>query len=357
MARASSVDSTWIGELSANVSIGGSTLTLASVVGTNWPSGTGIFGVQVGEDQDDDAELVQVTRSGSTLTLDASTLAKAHTAGVNIYYLTTAADINAKANDADVVHDTGNETVAGDKVWTGDNTWNGASNTFNSIVTLAGVTEAYDLSAHVLKQYNALVTAADWVSAIMGATATFVSTNNRTAVQTVMTVDTDLSAGGLTPSATTYAVNSNTGEVVAITGFSGGTNPNITRGRLTGIGAAAAAAITAGDTWYVLPYGYYAIELGTLYDSGYNFDVLQFGGHYVWMPVTVNLADPTTYNMPGRSLQLVIDGYSEFNGAPATVAYPGGSFTADFDTLTSGYKSMHLAAAPSATDYMHIGAY
>ena len=77
---------------------------LTTTSGTNWPSGAGIFGVQVGEDPDTDAELCQVTRSGSTLTLDASTLTKAHTAGANIYYLTTAADINAKQDsDSDLI--------------------------------------------------------------------------------------------------------------------------------------------------------------------------------------------------------------------------------------------------------------
>ena len=103
MARATAVDSTWIGELSANVSIGGSSVVLTTTSGTNWPSGAGIFGVQVGEDPDTDAELCQVTRSGSTLTLDASTLTKAHTAGASIYYLTTAPDINAKQDsDSDL---------------------------------------------------------------------------------------------------------------------------------------------------------------------------------------------------------------------------------------------------------------
>ncbi len=100
MARATSVDSTWVGELDANVSIGGTSLVLDTTSGTNWPSGAGIFGVQVGDDPDDDAELIQVTRSGSTLTLDASTptLTKAHTAGASIYLLLTALDHNNKAS-------------------------------------------------------------------------------------------------------------------------------------------------------------------------------------------------------------------------------------------------------------------
>lgn len=115
MSRATSVDSTWVGELDANVSIGGTSATLASVVGTNWPSGAGIFGIQIGEDPDTDAELVQVTRSGAVLTNDASTptFTKAHTAGASIYYLTTAADINAKPDDSLVLHTTGAESKAG----------------------------------------------------------------------------------------------------------------------------------------------------------------------------------------------------------------------------------------------------
>lgn len=102
MARATSVDSTWVGELASDVSIGGTSATLADVTGTNWPSGAGIFGIQIGEDPDDDAELLQVTRSSTTLTLDASTptLTKDHTAGASIYYLTTAPDINAKLDSS-----------------------------------------------------------------------------------------------------------------------------------------------------------------------------------------------------------------------------------------------------------------
>lgn len=123
MARAASVDSVWVGTLASGVSIGGTSSTLSSVVGTNWPdTGEGIFGIQIGEDPDTDGELVQVTRSGATLTNDASTptFTKAHSAGANVYYLTTAPDINAKADDSAVVHDTGNETgLAGNKTWTG----------------------------------------------------------------------------------------------------------------------------------------------------------------------------------------------------------------------------------------------
>lgn len=100
MARATSVDSTWTGELDSGVSIGGTSFVLDTTSGTNWPSGSGIFGVQVGEDPDDDAELLQVTRSGATLTLDASTptFTKNHSAGAPVYYLTTAPDINAKSD-------------------------------------------------------------------------------------------------------------------------------------------------------------------------------------------------------------------------------------------------------------------
>lgn len=336
MARASSVNSTWVGELASNVSIGGSSLTLTTVSGTNWPSGSGIFGVQVGDDPDDDAELCQVTRTTTTLTLSASTLTKAHTAGASIYYLTTAEDINAKAGtDA-------------------SNTFGGATDTFNSAVALNAPSTAADLTVAKLRQ-DAQILSTDWMTTFYGFNNTFTSINNRTSGQTTMSVDTDPIDTGLVTSATTYAVNTTTGEVVAITGSFGSGNLGIARGQLTGIGAAAAAAITAGDTWYILPYGLYSVKMEELIDNGFNFDVLQFLGYYTWMPMEIEMPDIVTYETQGREFNLQVDP-DEFGGAPITVTYAAGAFDSPY-TISSGLKSMFIAAGANGADYAHIGVY
>lgn len=101
MARATAVDSTEVRTLASGVSIGGSSLTLDTTPST-WQSGAGVYSVQVGEDPDTDAELVNVTRTGTTLTLSGGTLAKAHSAGANVYVIWSAADANDKASAADV---------------------------------------------------------------------------------------------------------------------------------------------------------------------------------------------------------------------------------------------------------------
>lgn len=97
MTRATLVNSTFVGTLSADVAIGGLSATLSSTTGIDWPT-SGTFAVQVGANPDVDAELVQVTRSGATLTL-ASAFTKAHVAGARIYLLIAAEDVNAKLTD------------------------------------------------------------------------------------------------------------------------------------------------------------------------------------------------------------------------------------------------------------------
>lgn len=330
------MNSIWVGELASNVSIGGSSLPLSSVSGTNWPSGSGVFGVQVGEDQDDDAELCQVTRSGSTLTLSASTLAKAHTAGVSIYYVATAEDINDKAS------------LNAENIFAG-------VQYFNAGIYSQAADQFADITALKLRTTPS-TTGYDWMTTFLGVTNTFASTNNRTSGNTNMSIDTDMATGGLTPSATTYAVNSSTGEVVAMTAdIGGGYTYTIARGQLTGIGAAAAAAITAGDVWYVLPYGYYAWDHEAIIDGANDYDTFLLQGVGVWMPLEVKLADITTYNTSGRNFNFLINP-DEWGLAPANVAYAGGAFTQDF-TATSGYKSMYLTAAPGGADYIIVGAY
>lgn len=420
MARASSVDSTWVGTLAAGVSIGGTSSSLSSVSGTNWPSGSGIFGIQIGEDPDDDAELVQVTRSGTTLTNDASTptFTKAHSAGANVYYLTTAPDINAKADaththaatdigsgsvsdtefgyldgvtsaiqtqlnakqasDSDLTSIAGltpsnddviqrksgswvNRTLA--QLWddltgvartiTGAMTFTGGADFSGNSIFSGGTVSMDDLTTGILRQ-NAQILSTDWMTTFYGFNNTFTSTNNRTSVQTTMSVDVDPIDTGLQTSSTTYAVNTTTGEVVAISGSFGSGTLGITRGRLTGIGAAAAAAITSGDVWYVLPYGYYAVDLAFLIDNAFDYDSIQFNGDGVWMPMTILLPDPTTY-MNGRKLNLLLNP-DLFGGAPLDVDFAAGTFAADF-TISSGFKSMFLAPTPDNSDYLHIGAY
>lgn len=102
MARATAIDSTEVRTLASGVSIGGGSLTLDTTPST-WQSGaSAVYSVQVGEDPDTDAELVNVTRSGTTLTLSGGTLAKAHSAGDSVYVIWSAADANDKASAADV---------------------------------------------------------------------------------------------------------------------------------------------------------------------------------------------------------------------------------------------------------------
>lgn len=251
-------------------------------------------------------------------------------------------------------------TITGAMTFTGDNIFNGTTDSFNSTVyhygnvNLNGLTSAVDLSAAKFRQ-DAVTVSGDWMTGVYGFNNSFTSTNNRTSVQTTMSVDVDPIDTGLVTSATTYAVNTTTGEVVAISGSFGSGTLGITRGRLTGIGAAAAAAITTGDVWYVLPYGYYSFKLADYIDTGSDYDTLLFNGYGVWMPMTIELPDPTTY-MSGRKLNLLLNPDMFGLTAPLDVDFPAGTFAANF-TLTSGFKSMYVAPAPDNSDYMIIGAY
>jgi hypothetical protein len=249
--------------------------------------------------------------------------------------------------------------LALDNAWTGDETHSGTEDfnglvTFNANILSTGVDQFTDLTAFKLRGSSGTY-GYDWMNTFLGIPSSFASTNNRTSGNTNMTIDTDLISAGFTVGSTSYAVNTTTGEVVALSSHLGGNTFGITRARLTGIGAAAAAAITAGDVWYVLPYGYYAWDHATIIDGAADYDEFLLQGAGVWMPLQVKLADISTYNTSGRKFNFLINP-DEWGGAPANVSYAGGSFTQDF-TATSGYKSMYLSATPGGADYLLIGAY
>lgn len=94
MARALAVNSTFLGAAAAGIGIGNTSCGLASTVGIDWPSGSGVFAAMVGNDLTTDAEVVQITRSAGTLTLATGSFTKAHALGDPIVYLCDANDLN-----------------------------------------------------------------------------------------------------------------------------------------------------------------------------------------------------------------------------------------------------------------------
>lgn len=94
MARAAAVNSTFTGAVAAGgITAPAASHTMTDLTGIDWPSGAGVFAIQVGDDLEVDAEIVQVTRSAGLLT---GSFVLDHDAGDPIYYLADANDLNNK---------------------------------------------------------------------------------------------------------------------------------------------------------------------------------------------------------------------------------------------------------------------
>lgn len=139
MARAAAVNSLFTGEVAAGgITAPAVSHTMTMLTGIDWPSGADDFAIQVGDDLEVDAEIVQVTRTAGLLT---GSFTLNHSAGDPIYYLADANDLNAKIADPGGVDDDVLQRKSGGwtfrtlaQLWT-DLT--GVSRTFTAVMTFA----------------------------------------------------------------------------------------------------------------------------------------------------------------------------------------------------------------------------